>query len=195
MSVNLAVSDAKESSILEAVSAPHGKPADSTKQLAAGVRETTNVLARGANFGAALNLVLETLYGSMGFNRVVAFLRDGDAFKGRMSFGSAMPEALSNLSFPEAYVTDVFHLSLASNADVFIEDVAGVKSASSMPAWLTETLPDAAVFVLLPMNLNGRPIGMLYGDWMTGMAAQVERDEMMLMRSLRDNLMKSLGLK
>src|SRR5665647_3352683 len=107
MSVNLAVSDAKESSILEAVSAPHGKPADSTKQLAAGVRETTNVLARGANFGAALNLVLETLYGSMGFNRVVAFLRDGDAFKGRVGFGTAMPEALSNLSFPEAYVTDV----------------------------------------------------------------------------------------
>lgn len=195
MSVNLAVSDAKESSILEAVSAPHGKPADSTKQLAAGVREITNVLARGANFGAALNLVLETLYGSMGFNRVVAFRRDGDAFKGRVGFGTAMPEALSNLSFPEAYVTDVFHLSLASNADVFIEDVAEVKSASSMPAWLTETLPDAAVFVLLPMNLNGRPIGMLYGDWMTGMAAQVERDEMMLMRSLRDNLMKSLGSK
>jgi len=194
-SVNLAISDAKEPSILEAVSAPHGKPDDATKQLAAGVRETTNALARGANFGNTLNLVLETLYGGMGFNRVAAFLRDGDAFKGRVGFGTAMPEVLPNLSFPEAYVTDVFHLSLANNADVFIEDVAGPKSAASIPAWLTETLPDVGAFILLPMNLNGCPIGLLYGDWMKGTAAQVEREEMLLMRSLRDNLMKSLGSK
>ncbi len=194
-SVNLAINDARGSSILEAVSMPHGKPADSIKQLDAGVRETMNALGRGANFGNILNLVLETIYGGMGFNRVAAFLRDGDAFKGRVGFGNAMPETLPNLSFPEAYVTDVFHLALANNTDVFIADVTEPKSAASIPSWLTETLPDVRAFILLPMNLNGCSIGLLYGDWRKSTTELVEQDEMVLMRSLRDNLMKSLGSK
>ena len=194
-SVNLAVNDAKESSILEVVTAPHGKPADSIKQLTAGVRETTNALAKGANFGSMLNLVLETMYGGISFNRVVAFLRDGDAYKGRVGFGNAMPEALPNLIFPETYAADVFHLSLANNADVFIADVTGARSAASIPSWLTEALPDVRAFILLPINLNGCPIGLLYGDLRKGTTEVVEQEEMVLMRTLRDNLMKSLGSK
>ena len=194
-SVNLAVSDAKEPSILGAVSARHGKSADSIIQLTAGVHETTNALAKGENFGSMLNLVLETMYGSMGFNRVAAFLRDGNVFRGRVGFGNAMPEVLPNLSFPETDATDVFHLALVNNADVFIGGGTGPGSAASIPSWLSETLPDVRAFILLPMNLNGRPIGLLYGDFRKGTNELVEQDEMVLMRSLKDNLMKSLGSK
>ena len=194
-SINLAINDAREPSILKAVTESGGKPADSIKQLTAGVRETTNALARGENFGNVLNLALETLYGSMGFNRVAAFLRDSNAFKGKVGFGNAMPEALPSLSFPETYEADVFHLALLNNADVFIGDVTGPRSAASIPSWLTETLPDVRAFILLPMNLNGRPIGLLYGDFRKGTKEMVEQEEMVLMRSLRDDLMKSLGSK
>ena len=194
-SVKHAVISAKEFTILEEVDKPHGKPADSKELLAAGVQETINALAEGMNFGNALNLVLETMYGSMGFNRVVAFLRDGDSFKGKVGFGTMMPVALQYLSFPEAYATDVFHLSLANNADVFIEDAAAPRSASSMPSWFTEALPDVRAFVMLPMSFNDHPIGLLYGDWRKGTTELVEQDELVLMRSLRDNLMKLLSPK
>ncbi|MDO9371743.1 MAG: GAF domain-containing protein, partial [Gammaproteobacteria bacterium] len=76
---------------------------------------------------------------------------------------------------------------------VFIEDVVSMKSAPSMPAWFTETLPDVRAFVLLPMAFNGRPIGLLYGDWKKGTTELVEPSELTLMRSLRDQLMKLLG--
>lgn len=194
-SVNNAVAAADDLTILQAVEEPHGKPADAKERLAAGVLETTKALAEGMSFGNALNLVLENMYGGMGFNRVVAFLRDGDTFKGKVGFGSKMPEALSRLTFPEAYAMDVFHLSLANKADVFIEDAAGSKSASSMPAWFTETLPDVRAFVLLPLIFNGHPVGLLYGDWRQGTTGQVEKNELLLMRSLRDHLMKLLGPK
>lgn len=194
-SVSQAITAAKESSILEEVEEPHGKPADSKERLSTGVRETIDALAEGMNFGNALNLVLETMYGSMGFNRVIAFLREGSSFNGKVGFGATMPEALPRLSFSEAYATDVFHLSLANNADVFIEDAAAPKSASSMPAWLTETLPDVRAFVLLPMSFNGHTIGMLYGDWRKGTTELVEQGELALMRSLRDNLIKLLNQK
>jgi hypothetical protein len=194
-SVGRAITAAKESSILEDVDTPHGKPADSKERLAAGVQETIDALAEGMNFGNALNLVLETMYGSMGFNRVVAFLRDGDSFRGKVGFGAMMPAALQSLSFPEAYAADVFHLSLANNADVFIENAAAPKSASSIPSWFTEALPDVRAFVMLPMSFNGRPIGMLYGDLKNGTTESVEPDELALMRALRDNLIKLLNPK
>jgi len=194
-SVNHAITAAKESTILENVDEPHGKPADSKERLATGVQETIDALAEGMNFGNALNLVLETMYGSMGFNRVVAVLREGDSFRGKVGFGAMMPAALQYLSFPEAYATDVFHLSLVNNADVFIEDAAAPRSASSMPSWFTEALPDVRAFVMLPMSFNGHPIGMLYGDWRKGTTELVEQSELALMRSLRDNLMKLLNPK
>jgi HD-like signal output (HDOD) protein len=194
-SVNNAVAAADDLTMLEVVEEPHGKPADSKERLAAGVLETTKALAEGMSFGNALNLVLETMYGGMGFNRVVAFLRDGDTFKGKVGFGTLMPEALPRLVFPEAYAMDVFHLSLANKADVFIEDAAGSKSASSMPEWFTASLPDVRAFVLLPMTFNGHPIGLLYGDWRQGTTGLVEKNELLLMRSLRDHLMQLLGPK
>jgi len=194
-SVNTAVAAANDFTIMEAIEEPHGKPADSTQRLAAGVLEITKALEEGMSFGNALNLVLETMYGGMCFNRVVAFLRDGDAFRGKIGFGAMMPEALPRLIFPEAYAMDVFHLSLANKADVFIEDAAGLKSASSMPAWFTASLPDVRAFVLLPMIFNGCPIGLLYGDWRQGTTGLVDKNELLLMRSLRDHLMKLLGPK
>lgn len=191
-SVNNAVVAANDLTILETVEELHDKPADSSERLVEGILEITKALAEGMNFGNALNLVLETLYGGMGFNRVVVFLRDGDTFKGKIGFGDMMPEMLQHLAFPKDYAMDVFHLSLANKADVFIEDAAGVKSASSMPIWFTETLPDVRAFVLLPMVFNGQPIGLLYGDWRQGTTGQVEKNEMQLMRSLRDQMMKLL---
>ena len=194
-SVNNAVATANDLTILEAVEEPHGKPADSKDRLAEGVLEITKALAEGMSFGNALNLVLETMYGGMGFNRVLAFLRDGDTFKGKIGFGTMMPEVLPRLVFPEAYAMDVFHLSLKNKADVFIEDAVGAKFAPSMPSWFTETLPDVRAFVLLPMTFNGHPIGLLYGDWRQGTTGLVEKEELLLMRSLRDHLMKLLGPK
>lgn len=190
-----AITAAKESSILEDVNEKHGKPADSKERLSIGVQQTIAALAEGMNFGNALNLVLETMYAGMGFNRVVAFLRDGNSFRGRVGFGAMMPDVLRHLTFPEAYAIDVFHLSLANSADVFIEDASAPKSAPSMPPWFTETLPDVRAFVLLPMTLNGHTVGLLYGDWRKGTTELVDQGELALMRSLRDNLMKLLSPK
>jgi HD-like signal output (HDOD) protein len=194
-SVNNAVATANDLILLESIEAPQGKPANAKARLAAGVQETARALAEGMSFGSALNLVLETIYAGMGFNRVAAFLRDGDSFRGKVGFGAAMPEALERMTFPETYAPDVFHVSLANKADVFIENSASKAAESSIPAWFAEALPDASAFVLLPMTFNGRAVGLLYGDWRQGTTDRVEKNELLLMRSLRDQLMQLLGQK
>jgi HD-like signal output (HDOD) protein len=194
-SVGAAANTMDDLIMLESVERPHGKPADARDRLAAGVLETTRALEAGMNFGNALNLVLETMYAGMGFNRVAAFLRDGDTFKGRVGFGTLMPEALASLAFPETYAADVFHVSLLNKADIFIEDAASPKSAPSIPAWFTAALPDVRAFVLLPMIINNRPVGLLYGDWHMDTTSRIEKNELMLLRSLRDHLMQVLQQK
>lgn len=192
-SIDMAVTTAREYAVQTEAAEPQGKPEDSRERLAVGVHEVTHALGQGMDFGSALSMVLETMYAGMGFNRVVAFFRDAGMFKARVGFGNRMPQAMSQLAFPEAYAADVFHLSLANKADVFIENVASVKVASSMPAWFVEALPDVGAFVLLPLIFNGHPIGLIYADWKTGATGLVEPSELASMGSLRDNLMKVLA--
>lgn len=172
-----------------------GKPNDSGERLAGSVHEFSAALTQGIDFNSALSMVLETIYASMGFNRVVAFFRDAGMFRAKAGFGNRMPEALPDLIFPEAYAADVFHLSLANKADVFIQDITSSKSASSIPAWLREALPDVDAFILLPLVFNGRVVGLIYADWRTGAPGMVEPGELSSMGMLRDYLMQALAKK
>lgn len=195
-SVSSAVEHARDTALLiedEKLEVQAGKPGNAEQRLVAGMDNLRRALNEGMSFGNALNMALETLYGSMGFHRVVAFLRDGGTLKGRVGFGQGMPEILPKLVFPESYMPDVFHLALASNADVFIQDVADPKISGKLPSWFNTTLSDVQSFVLLPMAFNTHPIGALYGDWKKGTPSSVEKGELELMSALRDQLMGVLG--
>ena len=170
-----------------------GKPIDARERLASSVHEFSAALTQGIDFNSALSMVLETIYASMGFNRVVTFFRDAGMFKAKVGFGNRMPEALPDLIFSEAYATDVFHLSLANKADVYIQDISSSKAASSIPAWLREALPDVDAFILLPLVFNDRAVGLIYADWQTGETSVVEPGELSSMSMLRDYLMKALA--
>ena len=50
-----------------------GKPNDSRERLAVGVLDFSAALTQGIDFNSGLSMVLETIYASMGFNRVVTF--------------------------------------------------------------------------------------------------------------------------
>ncbi|MDP1558073.1 MAG: HDOD domain-containing protein [Nitrosomonas sp.] len=191
-SIDLALNMAQEYTVQAEAEKPQGKPGDSWERLAVGVHEVSKALAQGMDFSSALSLILETIYAGMGFNRVVTFFRDAERFRARVGFGSRMPEVLPQLVFPEAYVADVFHLSLANKADVFIQDVTSSKVASSVPVWFNEALPDVGAFILLPLVFNGRAVGLIYADWEIGATGSVESCELASMGALRDHLMKAL---
>ena len=170
-----------------------GKPNDSRERLAVSVQDFSAALTQGIDFNSALSMVLETIYASMGFNRVVTFFRDAGMFKAKVGFGNRMPEALPMLIFPEAYAADVFHLSMVNKADVFIQDITSNQTASSIPDWLREALPDVDAFILLPLVFNGRAVGLIYADWRMGATGTVESSELSSMGMLRDCLIQALA--
>ncbi|MDV6342269.1 HDOD domain-containing protein [Nitrosomonas sp. Is35] len=191
-SVDLAQQTAAEFSGIPESGKSIGKPDDSRERLAVSIRELKMALAQGTDFNVVLSMTLESLYVSMGFNRVITFFRDAGMLKAKVGFGSGVPEVLPGLIFPEAYAADVFHLSLANKADVFIQDVASTRSSSSIPAWLRETLPDVDAFILLPLVFNGKAIGLIYADWCAGTTSRIEPSELSSMGVLRDYLMRAL---
>lgn len=170
-----------------------GKPNDSRERLAVSVQDFSAALTQGIDFNSALSMVLEIIYASMGFNRVVTFFRDAGMFKAKVGFGNRMPEALPMLIFPEAYAADVFHLSMVNKADVFIQDITSNQATSSIPDWLREALPDVDAFILLPLFFNGRAVGLIYADWRTGATGTVEPSELSSMGMLRDCLIQALA--
>jgi len=192
-SIDLAQLTAPEHVVKSESGKIRGKPNDARERLAVSVHEFSVALTQGIDFNSALSMVLETMYASMGFNRVVIFFRDAGMFKAKVGFGNRMPEALPDLIFPEAYATDVFHLSLANKADVFIQDITSSKAASSIPTWLKEALPDVDAFILLPLVFNGRAVGLIYADWRIGVTGIVEPSELSSMGMLRDYLINALA--
>ncbi|MDH5552323.1 MAG: HDOD domain-containing protein, partial [Nitrosomonas sp.] len=191
-SLDLAVKVVEEEINQPVTEQSEGKPFDSQEKLVLGINEVGEMLTQGMDYDSATRVVLETMYASMGFNRVVAFDLNSGEFKATVGFGSMMPELLPQLVFQEEYQADVFHLSLANKADVFIHEIATLKDASSIPTWLKTSLPDVGAFILLPLVHNGRAIGLIYADWKMGVADLVKPEELASMGVLRDYLFKAL---
>lgn len=191
-SIDMAQNMAQEFSVKPETEKPPGKPNDARERLAVSAHELSIALARGIDFNSAMSMVLEAIYTSMRFNRVITFFRDAEVFKARLGFGNLAPEVLPKLVFPEAYAADVFHLSLANKADVFIQEITSNTTAPSIPAWFRETLPDVGAFILLPLVFNDRAVGLIYADWRIDATGLVESSELSSMGMLRDNLMKAL---
>jgi hypothetical protein len=82
-----------------------------------------------------------------------------------MFFGEGLKELLPQLVFGSAYQPDVFHAALANDKIVLVENPKIQTFASKLPRWWKESLSDAGSFIALPLTVNCRSIGFVYGDW------------------------------
>jgi hypothetical protein len=163
----------------------------SRKRIAVGILELSIALGRGIDFRSALNIALEAIYESMQFNRVIVFFRENEEFKAGLHFGNLKADKMADLCFFRQYTADVFHLSLAQKADVFIQDVT-LSRETTIPAWFRKTLPDACAFILLPLVFNNSTIGLIYADWQMEQTRVIRPREFSSLVMLRNYLMKAL---
>lgn len=142
------------------------KPSDAYPRLARGLQDL-NEIKHTADTSTVASTVLETMQQGMGFKRVFLFLRNGNTKKlgARMALGPGTREALPKLQFNEAFEPDVFHLSLAQNQPVIVDNCQAPGWQSKLPAWFKTTLPTTRSFLCVPLVTGGVPVAMLYGDW------------------------------
>ncbi len=178
--VMAAIDKAKTNAAADLTIAPLARPQEKHTQveIVARKREAGNrILMSGVadmrdagvavNPGQMMSMALETIYQGLSFTRAFAFLRNRREGKyvARMGFGEGAKAMMPNLSFGDPYEADVFHAALTSDRVIFIENARDPKFAAKLPGWWCGTLSEARCFVVIPMCMNGQPVGFIYGDW------------------------------
>lgn len=146
---------------------PSGKPMQARELLMAGAQAMSEMIAAGAgNLNDLMLLALETLYTGMGFRYATICLRDVKTglYKSRLALGAATPRLQKGFAFAASGSKDLFFLALKNNADLLISDASTMKIASLLPVWHRTMLPEARSFIILPLVVNGSPIGYFYAD-------------------------------
>ena len=143
-----------------------GKPLNAEMRLDRALTEVTSA-AGEADVETLTSMVLESMMQGLGLDSCAAFFRIAakNNFEARLGFGTKVKSNLDKLVFDGAFVPDVFHVCLSQGRSIFLADVQDEKIAPRIPAWHKSVFPDVRSAVLLPLRLNERAIGLLYGNW------------------------------
>ncbi len=152
------------------------------------------VAQRSMRLNEVLNLILETLQQALDLRCVVFCLRDPKTglLLGRVALGEGSSDIGGAFRIaPDANAGhDLFAAISAKGADLLIADTRSV--AKRLPDWYRQRV-NAGTFVLLPMVVKGRPIGLIYGDKAEATTLSIDEAELRLMRHLRDQAVEAFS--
>jgi hypothetical protein len=143
-----------------------------------------------------LQMVLETIYRGMGFNRALIMIRDNkqNAMVAKFGFGAGIDAMIPRFRFPLPFVADVFHLSIEKGLDIAIEDIHAPNIADKIPAWYHANIK-APCFILLPVMVKDKAIGLFYADMLVANSLKVSQQQLSLLRTLRNQAVLAIKSK
>ena len=161
-----------------------------------GIQDVTNTLVGEYKLNDVLQMVLESIYRSLGFRHVLIFSRDVKQGKmvARFGFGEGVSELLPRFHFPLAFEADVFHLALEKGLDIVIEDVSAPNIATKIPVWHGKAV-NSMYFLLLPVVVNKVAVGLIYADMQEAGKMQITAKQLALLRTLRNQAVLAIKQK
>jgi serine/threonine protein kinase len=164
--------------------------------LTAGIQDLTNTLVGDYNLNDVLRIILETMYRGMGFSQVLLCTRDArnNRLQARFGFGARIEEHLRNFVVPLGQTQDVFQIALDKNVDLYIADTRAVNIVNRIPDWYRETI-NAATFLVLPLVIGRKIIGMFYADRDRAGELTIEPDQLRLLKTLRNQAVLAIRQK
>ena len=155
--------------------------------LTQGIQDISNSLVEGRSLNDIMRMIMETMYTSIGFSRVILCLKDArqNLMVARSGFGPDSSQIVREFKFSMAFAPDVFHVSLKNNVDIIIEDIDDPKIEARIPQWYRKAVP-AHTFVLFPVVLKNNPIALIYADKPKAGDIKLPEQELNLLRVLRN---------
>lgn len=171
-------------------------PRDPDAMLSAGIQDVTNTLVEDYKLNDVLLMVLETIYRSLGFKHTLIFIRDNkqNTMVARFGFGEHVDAILPRLKFSLTFVPDVFHLAIDKGLDIVIEDVRSGTISDKIPKWYSDTM-DAQCFLLLPIMVNKKAVGLVYSDMQDSNSLKISDRQLSLLRTLRNQAVLAIKQK
>lgn len=156
--------------------------------LSAGIQDITNAMVdEGFKLNDVLRMILETMFRALGARNMVFCLRDAktDVLTGRFGLGEGNDVAVRAMAVPLKTPGDLFAAVCLRGADTLIADATEPRMQARLPAWYRSSL-DAPTFLLLPLQMKGRPFALIYADHAHPGAIVVDDKALGLLRTLRN---------
>ncbi|MBI1889619.1 MAG: HDOD domain-containing protein [Burkholderiales bacterium] len=173
-----------------------GKPKNARDLLFAGVQDVTEMMASGrCKTNDLIMLVLETIYRGMGFRFATVCLKDVKAnqFRARIAMGENNAARQAGFVFSATPTRDLFHLAMENDADLLISEASDPKIRDLVPAWHRALLPDARSFIVLPLVVQKRQLGLFYADRALPALEGVPSDETAMIKMLKGQVVAALN--
>ena len=156
--------------------------------LAAGIQDITNAMVEDVKLSDVLRMILETMFRAMGFQRIIFCMRDAkiDALTGRFGLGKEVNSVvkLFNVTLKTGH-PDLFTAVCLKGADAMISDATDSHIAGRLPDWFRKGV-NAPTFLLLPVNIKGKPFGLIYADKAEKGGIALDAKELALLQTLRN---------
>ncbi|QDZ28388.1 HDOD domain-containing protein [Noviherbaspirillum sp. UKPF54] len=175
---------------------PSGKPLNARDLLLDGVLDVTQMMASGnCKLNDLMLLVLETLYSGMGFRFATVCLKEkhSNRFRARITVGENYAAREAGFVFQFAPGDDLFKLAMENNADLMISDAFAPKIRSLLPDWHRALLPEARSFIVLPLVVQNKQLGLFYADRAQPAPEGVPADETALIKTLKGQVLTALN--
>jgi HD-like signal output (HDOD) protein len=140
-----------------------------TSVLALGMQDMTALMLGQYHLADIFKLLAELFYRSELFDDVVVSVLDraSQSLIGRVSLGSNATLMRNSFRIPLSFAPDVFHAATANGQDILISDATAANIRARIPEWYTRAFadqPPAHAFLLLPVMVNNKPLGLIYAD-------------------------------
>jgi serine/threonine protein kinase len=156
--------------------------------LTAGIQDVTNAMVEDFKLSDVLRMILETMLRAMSFERIVLCMRDPktDTLTGRFGLGEGVGGVVRAFQVPlKPAQPDLFAAVCNRGADTLISDATEPRIAGNLPAWYCRTV-NATTFLLLPLHIKGKPVGLIYADMGAKTGLKLDEKELSLLRTLRN---------
>lgn len=160
------------------------------------VQEVSETLVSEFKLNDLLRMILETLFRALDADRVLLATRSvqRNAIVGRFGFGEQIDAFTSGFVLPLEDSADVFRASQAHNVDILIEDADSPAIRDRIPAWFRQ-LKGGRSFLLLPIVLDRKSVGLFYADCAAPGKLQLGARELSLAKTLRNQAILAIRQK
>lgn len=161
--------------------------------LAAGIADISNTLVDDFKLHEVMRMILETIYRALEFRRVVFCLRDARTglLSGRVALGQDSSSVARHFQINPFAPGDLFATVCAKGLDTLIGDATAGNISQRLPPWYTQHVA-APTFLLLPLQMKGAAIGLIYADKAAAGTIVLTEREMALLRTLRNQALMAL---
>lgn len=152
-----------------------------------GIQAITNSMVDSFDLDVVLREILQVMQRAFEFRRVLLCLRDvsGESLRGRLGVGAQARPIGAAFTVDLKGGSDLFSVVCRKGVDTLISDATLSNIAQRLPAWYRSSL-NAPAFLLMPMQLKSKPLGLIYADKAQAGAIDLSEKELALLRTLRN---------